>query len=71
VVEAVISLARAFGLTTVGEGAEDDATVAKLKALGVDCVQGFVMGQPRPAGEVLAESAEANRSATYAPSTQR
>ena len=36
VVSAVVSLAKAFAMQTVGEGAEDEATVELLKQLGVD-----------------------------------
>jgi PAS domain S-box-containing protein len=48
VVEAIVSLARGFGLKTVGEGVEDGATLELLKKLGVDQVQGFHLGRPAP-----------------------
>jgi len=50
VVEAIVSLARSFGLKTVGEGVEDDATVELLRTLGVDYAQGFHLGRPVPLG---------------------
>jgi PAS domain S-box-containing protein len=53
VVAAVVNLARAFGLKTIAEGAEDDSTLRMLKHLGVDHVQGFVLGHPAPAHLIL------------------
>jgi PAS domain S-box-containing protein len=48
VIDAVVSLARAFGLRTVGEGVEDQATLDLLKELGVDSAQGYFLGRPGP-----------------------
>lgn len=53
VVSAVVSLAHAFKMRTVAEGAEDDATLNLLRELGVDMVQGYVIGRPAPAESVL------------------
>jgi EAL domain-containing protein (putative c-di-GMP-specific phosphodiesterase class I) len=55
VVSAVVNLATAFGMLTVAEGAEDDATLGLLKKLGVNYVQGYVVGRPSPAREALHE----------------
>ena len=46
VVDAVINLARGFGIETVAEGVEDAATLTLLGLLGVDFVQGFHLGRP-------------------------
>lgn len=46
VVEAVVNLAAGFGLKTVGEGVEDQATLDLLRELGVDYAQGFHIGRP-------------------------
>jgi diguanylate cyclase (GGDEF)-like protein/PAS domain S-box-containing protein len=46
VVQAVISLARDFGLQTVAEGVEDATTLRLLAHLGVDRAQGFHIGRP-------------------------
>jgi len=54
VVSAVVNLTKAFSMQTVGEGAEDVATLGILKELGVDLVQGYVIARPGPAAEVLA-----------------
>jgi EAL domain-containing protein (putative c-di-GMP-specific phosphodiesterase class I) len=48
VVQAVVSLARGFGLKTVAEGVEDAATLKLLKRLGVDFAQGYHIGRPAP-----------------------
>lgn len=53
VVEAVVRLARGLGLQTIAEGVEDVAVVEHLRGLGVDRVQGFGLGRPRPAWEVF------------------
>ncbi|MGB7104079.1 MAG: EAL domain-containing protein, partial [Acidimicrobiales bacterium] len=54
VVAAVVNLARAFGMQTIAEGAEDDETLRLLRELGVNHVQGYVIGRPAPASEALA-----------------
>ena len=56
VVSAVVDLAKAFSMQTVGKGAEDDATVEILKQLGVDLAQGYVIARPAPVAEVLAST---------------
>jgi EAL domain-containing protein (putative c-di-GMP-specific phosphodiesterase class I) len=53
-VEAVVSLARAFGVRTIAEGVEDERTLRLLTELGVDLAQGFGICRPAPAAEVLA-----------------
>ena len=53
VVSAVVSLAKAFSLTTVAEAAEDEVTLEILRELGVDCVQGYVVAYPGPLAAVL------------------
>ncbi len=58
VVSAVVNLAKAFSMQTVGEGAEDAATLEILKELGVDLVQGYVIARPAPVAEVLTSATE-------------
>jgi PAS domain S-box-containing protein len=53
VVEAVVALARGFDQKTVAEGVEDQATLDLLEELGVDYAQGFHLGRPAPADEVI------------------
>ncbi len=53
VVAAVVSLAKAFGLSTTAEGPETTATLDLLRELGVDRAQGFIIGRPRPLSETF------------------
>jgi EAL domain-containing protein (putative c-di-GMP-specific phosphodiesterase class I) len=46
VVRALVDLARGMGSSTIAEFVGDDATLAQLKALGVDYAQGFHVGRP-------------------------
>ncbi|HEX4430808.1 MAG TPA: EAL domain-containing protein [Frankiaceae bacterium] len=48
VVRAIVSLAQAFGLQTIAEGVEDEATLHHLVDEGVDYAQGFYVGRPAP-----------------------
>jgi EAL domain-containing protein (putative c-di-GMP-specific phosphodiesterase class I) len=48
VVSGVVALARGFGLRTIAEGVENEATLALLRELGVDLAQGFHIGMPAP-----------------------
>jgi len=57
VVQASVAVANAFGAETVAEFVEDEETEACLRELGVDYVQGYLYGAPRPLAEVLAEVA--------------
>lgn len=45
IVRAIIDLAHNFQLDVVAEGAEDEATLALLKSMGCDQIQGFVFGK--------------------------
>ena len=42
----VVSLAHALGLVAVGEGVESDAQLERLRALGCDLAQGFLLARP-------------------------
>lgn len=48
VVNAIVSLARAFDLATIAEGVEDAETLALLQRAGVDYAQGLHLGPPLP-----------------------
>lgn len=48
-VEALVAVARQFGMFTVAEGVERAGESAHLARLGVDCLQGYLFGRPRPA----------------------
>jgi EAL domain-containing protein (putative c-di-GMP-specific phosphodiesterase class I) len=48
VVNTIAFVAREYGLTTVAEGVETEATLQRLAELGVDYAQGYLFGRPRP-----------------------
>ncbi|WKE67293.1 EAL domain-containing protein [Gallaecimonas kandeliae] len=47
-VRTIASLARALGKMTIAEYVTDEATLALLKRLGVDMVQGYAIDEPQP-----------------------
>ncbi len=49
-VAAIHDIGHVMGMRTIAEGVEDDATIAKLRDLGVDYAQGYAVGRPRPLG---------------------
>ena len=54
IVRSTIELAHKLGLTVVASGVEDEATLAQLRELGCDSVQGFLLSRPMPAEDVAA-----------------
>ena len=48
VVQSIIGIAERFGLRTIAEGVEDEATLDLLRELGADYAQGFHLGRPAP-----------------------
>jgi EAL domain-containing protein (putative c-di-GMP-specific phosphodiesterase class I) len=52
IVEATISLAHSLGMRVVAEGVEDEATWARLAALGCELIQGYALSRPVPAAEL-------------------
>lgn len=48
IVEAIIGVARQYGIETIAEGVEDEATLVELQRLGIDYGQGFWLGRPEP-----------------------
>lgn len=51
IVRAVIELAHGLDLEVTAEGVEDDATLAMLREMGCDAIQGFLTGRPVPADQ--------------------
>ncbi|TAH40982.1 MAG: EAL domain-containing protein [Betaproteobacteria bacterium] len=54
IVKGIIALGRAFGRLVIAEGAETQAHLERLKALGCDLAQGYGLSRPMPAEQVLA-----------------
>jgi PAS domain S-box-containing protein len=48
VVRSIIGVARSFGIKTVAEGVEDQATLDLVTAYGIDFAQGFHIARPAP-----------------------
>jgi EAL domain-containing protein (putative c-di-GMP-specific phosphodiesterase class I) len=48
-----IEAATAAGLTVTAEGVEDEATWQRMRAIGVDRVQGYLISRPLPVAAVL------------------
>ena len=49
IVEAIVTLAHALGLTAVAEGLETPTQLEALRVIGCDYAQGFLLGRPLPA----------------------
>jgi PAS domain S-box-containing protein len=52
VVQAIVGVARDYGLKTIAEGVEDLATLELLELMGVNYAQGFWIGRPKPIDEL-------------------
>ena len=53
VVSATIELGHALGLRVVAEGVEDSQTLTLLTGVGCDIAQGYLIGQPMPAADLV------------------
>ncbi|MGP4112077.1 putative bifunctional diguanylate cyclase/phosphodiesterase [Streptomyces sp. 4N509B] len=54
IVRCTVELAHSLGLVVVAEGVEDDETWERLRDLGCDAVQGWLVAAAMPAGETTA-----------------
>jgi PAS domain S-box-containing protein len=52
VVNAIVGVAGDFGMKTIAEGVEDEATLELLRQMGVDYAQGFWIARPGPIAEL-------------------
>jgi EAL domain-containing protein (putative c-di-GMP-specific phosphodiesterase class I)/GGDEF domain-containing protein/PAS domain-containing protein len=48
VVRALVQVCQAYGVQTLAECVEDDATLRGLREMGVELAQGYLIGEPRP-----------------------
>ena len=67
VVQAIVGLARAFGLRTIAEGVEDQQTLDRLRTEGVDYAQGFHIGRPAPTEQQTTRRSDTREDAHPAP----
>jgi len=51
IIRAVVALAQSLGMTTIAEGAETNAEHARLRELGCEQMQGWLVGAPIPADQ--------------------
>jgi PAS domain S-box-containing protein len=58
VVQAILGVARQFGIQTIAEGVEDQATLDALRSMGVDYAQGYWVGRPVPLHELWGPPAQ-------------
>lgn len=63
VVRGIVGMAREFDQTTIAEGIEDEATLVRLRELGVHLGQGYLFGRPAPLAEAASPGAPAARRA--------
>ncbi|MES2947263.1 MAG: EAL domain-containing protein [Pseudomonadota bacterium] len=54
IVHAIIQMANSLGLTTIAEGVEDDAALARLRNYGCHMAQGYFFARPMPAQDLEA-----------------
>jgi EAL domain-containing protein (putative c-di-GMP-specific phosphodiesterase class I) len=54
IVEALLSIARAFAFATLAEGVETEEQAAALRAAGCELAQGFLFAKPMPVDEFAA-----------------
>lgn len=55
IVSAIVALGQALGLRIVAEGVETDMQQSFLTTLGCDALQGFLLGEPRPAEQFMVD----------------
>jgi len=53
VVQAIVTISQGLGKRTVAEFVADQETASLLRAIGVDCAQGYYIGAPQPITEAL------------------
>ncbi|MEM6892036.1 MAG: EAL domain-containing protein, partial [Pseudomonadota bacterium] len=54
-VRSITDMAHTLDIEVVAKGVEDEAQLAKLRQLGVDYVQGFLLGKPLTVAELATQ----------------
>ena len=54
IVRAIVEIGRSLGMSTIAEGIETEAQLARLRALGCDLGQGFLLGRPLDSAAIRA-----------------
>jgi EAL domain-containing protein (putative c-di-GMP-specific phosphodiesterase class I) len=62
-VNLMVNAAHAFGLRVIAEGVEDPDQLSRLREMGCDAAQGYLLGRPLPAHSIL-ELAASNTAVT-------
>ena len=52
-IRAIVQMCEALHITSVAEYVENGSTLTEVRDAGVDCVQGFLVGKPKPLGVYL------------------
>ena len=55
-VKSINEIGHVMGLQTIAEFVEEEATLEKLREIGVDFVQGYIIGKPMPLDDILLRS---------------
>jgi EAL domain-containing protein (putative c-di-GMP-specific phosphodiesterase class I) len=71
IVRATIEMGHSLGLRVVAEGVETEAARESLRAMGCDLVQGYLLGQPAPAAELLRRLAAGPAALAATPTLER
>src|SRR3712207_9029293 len=61
IVRAIVGLSTSLGMSVIAEGVENEQQLAVLRREGCDEVQGYLIGRPTPAKEVLALDRKSTR----------
>lgn len=60
VLASIVQLAKSLNLSVVAEGIETEAQLEKVRSLGIDFGQGFLLGRPKPVGSLNFASLQAS-----------
>jgi len=52
-VRALVQVCQAYGIQTLAEFVQDDATLRLLREFGVDYAQGYLVGRPEPVADLV------------------